>query len=37
MLDTAKQIVVSELLLVGSTDESELEDMFESLSKKAST
>ncbi|MGZ4033082.1 MAG: CarD family transcriptional regulator [Tumebacillaceae bacterium] len=36
MLDTAKQIVVSELLLVGSTDEGELEEMFESLSKKAS-
>ena len=36
MLDNAKQILVSELLLVGSTDEEELEQMFEILSKKAS-
>lgn len=37
MLDTAKQILVSELLLVGETDEQELEQIFDRLSKKAST
>jgi CarD family transcriptional regulator len=37
MLDTAKQILVSELVLVGSTDEEELEQLFDRLSKKASS
>jgi CarD family transcriptional regulator len=37
MLDTAKQILVSELVLVGETDEEELEHLFEVLSKKASS
>jgi len=37
MLDTAKQILMSELLLAGCSDEEELERMFDSLSKKAST
>ncbi|HEU4962503.1 MAG TPA: CarD family transcriptional regulator [Bacilli bacterium] len=36
MLDQAKQILVSELLLAGQTDEQELERMFDQLSKKAS-
>jgi len=36
MLDQAKQVLVSELLLAGPTDEDELEKMFDSLSKKAS-
>lgn len=37
MLDTAKQILVSELLLAGYSDEEELEKLFDTLSKKASS
>lgn len=37
MYDTAKHILVSELLLVGESDEEELENLFVSLSKKASS